>query len=51
MSDYQMPEGYKQTEVGIIPNDWCVSTLGRHASFKVIAQLPPKRYAKKEERS
>jgi len=30
----QVPEGYKQTEVGVIPEDWKVSTLGKHASFK-----------------
>ena len=30
----QVPEGYKQTEVGVIPEDWEISTLGKHASFK-----------------
>ena len=30
----QMLEGYKQTEVGVIPEDWEISTLGKHASFK-----------------
>lgn len=24
-----IPDGYKQTEVGLIPEDWCVSTLGQ----------------------
>lgn len=28
MSSYQIPEGYKQTEVGVIPEDWSVTTLG-----------------------
>ena len=34
MSDQKVPKGYKQTEVGVIPDDWKCSTLGRHASFK-----------------
>ena len=24
----EVPEGYKRTEVGVIPEDWCVSTIG-----------------------
>jgi type I restriction enzyme, S subunit len=28
MSDHQLPEGYKQTEVGVIPEDWEVKELG-----------------------
>jgi type I restriction enzyme, S subunit len=27
MSDYQLPEGYKQTEIGVIPEDWDVKPL------------------------
>ena len=30
----QVPEGYKQTEVGVIPDDWTISTLSEHASFQ-----------------
>lgn len=30
----QVPKGYKQTEVGVIPEDWEVLTLGKYASFK-----------------
>jgi type I restriction enzyme S subunit len=26
--------GYKQTDVGVIPEDWSVSKLGRHVTFK-----------------
>ena len=26
--------GYKQTEVGVVPEDWYVSKLGRHVTFK-----------------
>jgi type I restriction enzyme, S subunit len=29
MSSYQLPEGYKLTEVGIIPEDWDVKSLGQ----------------------
>lgn len=28
MSDYQLSEGYKQTEVGVIPEDWKLEPLG-----------------------
>ena len=28
------PIGYKQTEVGVVPEDWEVSKLGTHATFK-----------------
>jgi type I restriction enzyme, S subunit len=28
MSDHQLPEGYKQTEVGVIPEDWRVDRIG-----------------------
>lgn len=29
-----IPEGYKQTEVGVIPEDWDIQRLGVHATFK-----------------
>lgn len=29
-----VPAGYKQTEVGVIPEDWKISKLGAHATFK-----------------
>lgn len=29
-----VPDGYKQTEVGIIPNDWKISKLGNIGKFK-----------------
>jgi type I restriction enzyme S subunit len=28
INNYQLPEGYKQTEVGVIPEDWEVTTIG-----------------------
>ena len=28
INNYQLPQGYKQTEVGVIPEDWEVKTLG-----------------------
>ena len=31
---YVCPPGYKQTEVGVIPEDWEVSKLGTHATFR-----------------
>ena len=30
----QVPKGYKQTEVGVIPEDWELNKLGKHATFK-----------------
>ena len=29
-----VPEGYKQTDVGVIPVDWAMETLGIHATFR-----------------
>lgn len=29
----EVPEGYERTEVGVIPEDWCVSTIG--AEFRI----------------
>lgn len=28
MSEVKIPEGYKQTEVGVIPEDWKLAPLG-----------------------
>ncbi|WXG54468.1 MAG: hypothetical protein RNU03_07210 [Candidatus Sedimenticola sp. (ex Thyasira tokunagai)] len=28
-----IPEGYKQTEVGVIPEDWAVSTIGENTRW------------------
>jgi type I restriction enzyme S subunit len=28
-----VPVGYKQTEVGVIPEDWCASEVGKHITF------------------
>lgn len=34
MSNAQVPEGYKQTEFGVIPEDWKVGELGSLGKFK-----------------
>jgi type I restriction enzyme S subunit len=34
INNYQLPEGYKQTEVGVIPEDWDVVPLGNIATFQ-----------------
>ena len=34
MPGYLCPLGYRQTEVGVIPEDWEVSKLGTHATFR-----------------
>ena len=28
INNYQLPEGYKKTEVGVIPEDWELKTIG-----------------------
>lgn len=33
MSDVKIPEGYKQTEVGVIPKDWEATTIGSVTSW------------------
>lgn len=33
-ADSDVPQGYKRTEVGVIPEDWRVVKLGAHALFK-----------------
>jgi type I restriction enzyme, S subunit len=34
MSSAQVPEGYKQTEIGLIPEDWEVVPLGKFLNFQ-----------------
>ena len=34
MTNYQVPEGYKQTEVGVIPEDWGIVPMGNIATFQ-----------------
>jgi type I restriction enzyme, S subunit len=34
ITNSQLKEGYKQTEVGIIPEDWAVVPLGEILSFQ-----------------
>ena len=34
INNYQLPEGYKQTEVGVIPDDWEVLELGEIAKLE-----------------
>ena len=31
---FKKKDGYKQTEIGLIPEDWCVNSLGELGSFK-----------------
>ena len=40
MSEVKIPEGYKQTEVGVIPEDWKLLTIGDVASFSGGSQPP-----------
>jgi hypothetical protein len=42
MSNYQLPEGYKQTEVGVIPEDWDYLSVGNFITeFRGGAPLKP----------
>lgn len=34
MSDVKIPEGYKQTEVGVVPEDWETNNIGEDATLK-----------------
>jgi type I restriction enzyme S subunit len=34
LSGFEVKSGYKHTEVGAIPEDWAVTKLGKHATFK-----------------
>ena len=40
MSEVKIPEGYKQTEAGLIPSDWKLLTIGDVASFSGGSQPP-----------
>ncbi|CAM4043503.1 restriction endonuclease subunit S [Psychrobacter arenosus] len=40
MSEVKIPEGYKQTEVGVIPEDWEVTTIGSFAPLQRGFDLP-----------
>ena len=40
MSDYQLREGYKQTEIGVIPEDWEVKKVLEIGSVKGGKRLP-----------
>ncbi len=44
MSEVKIPEGYKQTEVGVIPSDWEVVSLNDVASFGGGTTPPRKLY-------
>lgn len=39
MDNEQLPKGYKQTEVGLIPNDWEVRTLGNVGEVKMCRRI------------
>jgi type I restriction enzyme, S subunit len=43
-TDSQLKEGYKQTEIGIIPNDWSIVTLGEVLSFQNGVNADKKAY-------
>jgi type I restriction enzyme, S subunit len=40
MSSNQVPKGYKQTEVGIIPEDWEVKPVGKAFEIRNNLRLP-----------
>lgn len=40
MENSQIPEGYKQTEVGVIPEDWELTTIGDFAPLQRGFDLP-----------
>jgi len=39
INNYQLPEGYKQTEVGMIPEDWEVSSVGQEFEIQLGKML------------
>jgi type I restriction enzyme S subunit len=39
INNYQLPEGYKQTEVGVIPEDWEVSSVGQEFEIQLGKML------------
>jgi type I restriction enzyme S subunit len=40
INNYQLPEGYKQTEVGVIPEDWQPRRVGELVTFSGGSQPP-----------
>ena len=40
ITNFQLKEGYKQTEVGIIPEDWSVNNLGKFMTLQRGYDLP-----------
>ncbi len=44
MSNYQLPTGYKQTEVGMIPEDWEVLTIGETVTLINGCAFKPKEW-------
>ena len=36
MSEIKIPEGYKQTEVGVIPEDWKVKDIGETLKSNMV---------------
>ena len=39
IDNYQLPKGYKQTEVGVIPEDWDVSSVGQEFEIQLGKML------------
>ena len=39
MNNSQLPKGYKLTEIGVIPEDWEVSTVGQEFEIKLGKML------------
>lgn len=44
-SGYKCPKGYKQTEVGVIPEDWEVQSIGNIVSISVGRDLKEENYS------
>jgi type I restriction enzyme S subunit len=40
MDNYQLPKGYKQTEVGVIPEDWILAPLEKVSAFITKGSTP-----------
>ena len=40
MAEAQIPHGYKQTEVGMIPEDWEVAPIGEGLTSATTCRLP-----------
>lgn len=36
---YSCPDGYKQSEVGVIPEDWAISTVGEEFGIQLGKML------------